>query len=225
MSVLTNRTLVVENLNDLLALRDANAVIWQSTNYDALIEAIWKDTTAVAHIDTNVWFGLLQKSALITSFLLSQQAKAVDTVPVETLQIYYKLALETGKINYPQSAPRFVFPQIDSKPIDVADEPETKSADKAELETIFNGLVKKWKEETGGYSLTSQKYAHPAYQSILVLGSEVVPFILRDLQTNGGRWFEALKALTKRDDITKPSDSYEDAVKAWIAWGKDNKLI
>jgi hypothetical protein len=93
------------------------------------------------------------------------------------------------------------------------------------LQKIFNGLAKKWKDETRSYSVTSQKYAHQAYQSILVLGPEVVPLILRDLKANGGRWFEALKALTKRDDIAKPDDSYEDAVKAWLAWGKSNKLI
>jgi hypothetical protein len=57
------------------------------------------------------------------------------------------------------------------------------------------------------------------------LGEEVVPYILQDLQTNGGRWLEALKALTKRTDIGQSSNSYEDAVKAWIAWGRESGLI
>jgi hypothetical protein len=162
---------------------------------------------------------------LIAALLFAQQQlNGVAATPTENFHNYSKWILGTGNLNSLRQSGQIQLPQVDIKPFGVAEEPKTKSVDKS-LETIFNGLVKKWKEETRGYSVTSQKYAHPSYQSILVLGPEVVPFILRDLQTNSGRWFEALKALTKRDDITKPSDSYDDAVKAWIAWGKDNKLI
>ena len=169
--------------------------------------------------------GVWQLSALAAVMLASRQANMASTIPNATYHNYIKILSDANQFNFRLPSERIVFPKIDSGPIDMAEEPKTKSADKAELEKIFNGLAKKWKEETRGYSLTSQKYAHSAYQSILVLGTEVVPFILLDLQANGGRWFEALKALTKRSDITKPSDSYEDAVKAWIAWGKDGKMI
>jgi hypothetical protein len=91
-----------------------------------------------------------------------------------------------------------------------------------ELETIFNGLVKTWKEATGGYSVTLRRYAHGSYQSILVLGArepEVVTLILRELQQRPDWWFEALKVLTKENPV-KPGASFEEAVNIWIDWGK-----
>jgi hypothetical protein len=95
----------------------------------------------------------------------------------------------------------------------------------AKIETIFNGLAKRWRDETSGYSLTNQKYAHPAYQSILALGPEVVPLILRELQARPGRWLQALKALNNGFDPSKPGDSFDDAVKAWLEWGRKKELI
>jgi hypothetical protein len=93
-----------------------------------------------------------------------------------------------------------------------------------ELEDIFNGLVEKWKKETGGYSLTVRRYAHPAYQSILTLREDVIPLILRELQQRPDWWFEALKALAKTDP-TKPGDNFKDAGLAWLEWGKQRNLI
>ena len=95
-------------------------------------------------------------------------------------------------------------------------------------EKEFNRLAKQWREETAGFSVTAQKYAHPAYHAILVLAAEnlpeVLPLILEELRARPGRWFEALKLLTK-EDPTKPADSFDDAVRAWIAWGIRKKHI
>jgi len=102
-------------------------------------------------------------------------------------------------------------------------EPE-ELTERFELEEIFSGLVDTWRKATGGYSLTVRRYAHPAYQAILVLGPEVVPLVLRELQTRPDRWFEALKVLTK-EDPTKPTDSFEQAVTAWLHWGRRKNLI
>ena len=90
----------------------------------------------------------------------------------------------------------------------------------AQLETIFNGLVKTWKAGTAGCSITPRRYAHASYQAILVLGPDVVPFILQELKDRPDWWFEALKVLTKSDP-TKPTDNFSDAVKAWLQWGKE----
>jgi len=100
--------------------------------------------------------------------------------------------------------------------------------EKPSLDEDFNRLAKKWREETAGFSVTAQKYAHPAYHAILVLGAmhvhEVVPLILEELRARPGRWFEVLKLLTN-EDPTKPEDSFDDAVRAWVAWGIRNKHI
>jgi hypothetical protein len=94
----------------------------------------------------------------------------------------------------------------------------------SELEQIFNGLVKNWKEATGGYSVTTRRYAHPSYQAILVLKEDVVPLILRELQQRPDWWFEALRALTKENPVTAGA-TFEEAVNAWIEWGKRSGRI
>ena len=98
-------------------------------------------------------------------------------------------------------------------------------ADKtSELEQIFSGLVKNWQEATGGYSVTTRRYGHPSYQAILVLKDDVVPLLLRELQERPDWWFEALKVLTKANPV-KPDASFEEAVNAWVEWGKHNNKI
>ncbi len=96
--------------------------------------------------------------------------------------------------------------------------------EKSEVEQIFNGLAKTWREATGGYSLTYRRYVHPSYQAILTLGKDVVPFMLRELQTKPDRWFEALKVLTGQNPAEK-SKTFDDAVHCWLEWGKENGFI
>jgi hypothetical protein len=90
----------------------------------------------------------------------------------------------------------------------------------AELEQIFNGLAKIWKEATGGLSTTARRFAHPTYKAILRLGPETVPFILLELRRQPDWWFDALEFLTK-ENPTKSTDSFEDAAAAWVKWGED----
>jgi hypothetical protein len=95
-----------------------------------------------------------------------------------------------------------------------------------ELETIFKGLANKWREETGGYSLTMRRYAHGSYQSILALEpkKEVVSLILLELRQRPDRWFEALKALTKANPA-RDAKTFNETVQLWIEWGKNEKYI
>ncbi len=90
-----------------------------------------------------------------------------------------------------------------------------------ELQTIFAGLVKRWHDATGGYSVTTRRYAHSSYQSILALKEDVVPLILREMQERPDCWFEALKALTGENPVA-PNSSFEQATHSWIAWGQRN---
>jgi hypothetical protein len=89
----------------------------------------------------------------------------------------------------------------------------------AELEIIFNGLVKRWQDATGGYSVTRRRYAHQSYQAILVLKDDVVPLILKELQRRPDWWFEALEVLTQQNPVPLNA-SFEEAVNSWIDWGK-----
>lgn len=93
-----------------------------------------------------------------------------------------------------------------------------------ELDQIFSNLAKKWKDETGIYSVTKRRYAHPSYQAILQLKDGAVPLILRELQHQPDWWFEALKQLTNQDPV-KAGSTFKEAVDAWIEWGKRNWRI
>jgi hypothetical protein len=219
---------VDENLNRLCAMGEMDAVC-QSADYGEWIEAIFKDTDV--KIERHSRFGVLQTSALVTAFLLSPQLKADDDNPTENFHVYYMLVTNAEKLNLPQSSARFAVPQIDSKPIDVGGEPKTKSADEiadeAEVETLFNGFVKTWKDDTAGSSLIMRRYAHPSYQAILVLGGKephVVELILRELQKSPDMWFEALRRLTN-EDPAKDAKNFEDTTKAWLKWWRDKQLI
>lgn len=177
---------------------------------------------AVPSIDRNARVGPWYFGAIAAAILVSQQANAAAPNEIENFHVYFKLVADTKPFNAAHSADRIIVPTVDPKPLSVAEEPKTESADKAELKTIFNGLVKTWKEGTAGYSITTRRYAHGSYQAILVLGPDVVPLILIELQNRPDWWFEALKALTKADP-TKPTDNFHAAVKAWLQWGKEQK--
>jgi hypothetical protein len=92
------------------------------------------------------------------------------------------------------------------------------------VEKIFSGLVKKWQDETLGFSVTTRRYAHPSYHAILLLKDDAVPLILRELQRRPDRWFEALKLLTRANPVA-PGSTFEQGVSAWIRWGKENGKI
>jgi hypothetical protein len=116
----------------------------------------------------------------------------------------------------PRISLEYILPDVELKRADVSE--------KAELETIFNGLSKIWKDATGGLSLTTRRFSHPTYKAILRLGPEAVPLMLKELQQRPDWWFDALEFLTK-ENPAKPTDSFEDAVSAWIDWGITKNLI
>jgi hypothetical protein len=94
------------------------------------------------------------------------------------------------------------------------------------LETRFRELAEQWRRETGMYSAISKKVQHPAYRSIIDLGEEALPLILRELRDRPGHWFTALRALTKESPV--PVGERADpkrARAAWLKWGQEQGLI
>ena len=92
--------------------------------------------------------------------------------------------------------------------------------------TTFNACVAKWKEDTKHKSSLTDIFLHPAYQRIIGLGPDVVPFILREIADNGGHWFWALGALTGANPVTTEIQGRPRLMKeAWLAWGRNNHLI
>ena len=95
------------------------------------------------------------------------------------------------------------------------------SEQERELERMFMRFADQWRGETAHLSVMARKIGHPCYLSIIGMGTTALPFIFRDIQRGGRHWFSALQAITN-EDPTKPTDSADDAVGAWLQWGRDH---
>jgi hypothetical protein len=91
-------------------------------------------------------------------------------------------------------------------------------------ERLFNELASQWRRETGMMSMIHKKAMHPAYQRIIGMGKEALPFIFRELNERGGHWLWALCAITG-EDAAKPEHNLKQAVKAWLYWGKEHGYL
>ncbi len=92
------------------------------------------------------------------------------------------------------------------------------------LEERFNELASKWQHETCGLSSITKKITNFNYLKIIAMGKAIVPLILRSLAQQPDHWFVALKALTDQDP-TSPNSSFDQAVEAWLRWGRQEGLI
>ncbi|MEB3232093.1 MAG: hypothetical protein VKJ64_13880 [Leptolyngbyaceae bacterium] len=89
-----------------------------------------------------------------------------------------------------------------------------------DIERIFNNLVQLVIQETRSESSTLKIATHPAYQQIIGLGQPAIPLLLRELERKSGRWFWALKAISRIDPV-EPSDrgKTRKMIDAWMQWG------
>ncbi len=91
-----------------------------------------------------------------------------------------------------------------------------------ELEATFDRLVTQWKTETRGVSSTEQLSMNPAYQQIIGMGGDAIPLLLRELEKKSGRWFWALKSITREDPVAPEQQGNTKAmVSAWLNWGRE----
>jgi hypothetical protein len=97
--------------------------------------------------------------------------------------------------------------------------PETAGVDEQFLE-----LAGQWRRETINVSSVHQLVLHPAYQRIVALGRPVLPSLLVQLRDQPDQWFYALTAITG-EDPTQGAESFDEAVAAWLAWGRERQLL
>jgi hypothetical protein len=89
------------------------------------------------------------------------------------------------------------------------------------LEERFVEYANRWERETAFISATPMRVMHESYQSIMSMGPDVVPILLRDLQKTQRHWFWALRHLTSADPVPeKDRGNVDRMAAAWIAWGK-----
>lgn len=90
----------------------------------------------------------------------------------------------------------------------------------------FVALATKWRSETAHLSSVTQIAMHPAYQRIIGMGRDVIPFVLEDLRDNGGHWYWALQSLTGETPV--PDDAagnVREMKAAWLQWGSESGYI
>ena len=94
------------------------------------------------------------------------------------------------------------------------------------LQERFLRLADEWKSETAGLSSPRAIAGHPAYQKIIAMGKPVLPLIFRDMESNGGWWYPALRTLTGANPVPEQAkgepplnDEY------WLRWAQENGYI
>ncbi len=88
-------------------------------------------------------------------------------------------------------------------------------------EQQFRTLVALWKRERGPHSSSAKLAEHPAYQQIIHMGPEVIPWLLRELEQEPDHWFRALHALTGMDPVPVESrGKIREMAEAWLQWGR-----
>ena len=92
--------------------------------------------------------------------------------------------------------------------------------DSSPQEKLFTRLSQEWRNQTGHLSSIERKAMHPAYQEIIGMGVEGVPYVLRDLKEHGGHWFWALHFMTGLD-LSRPNQTREELQIEWLEWGRN----
>jgi hypothetical protein len=87
----------------------------------------------------------------------------------------------------------------------------------------FKQLADTWHDETGGLSSPSQIAAHPAYQRIIGMGEQALPFIFEDLRERGGQWYVALRTITGASPVSpKASGRVRVVREVWLQWSREH---
>lgn len=90
---------------------------------------------------------------------------------------------------------------------------------------IFDVLATRWRQETGGLSISRLRHEHPAWQQILSLGPEVVPEILRRIEREPDHWHTGLVQLTGENPIPVGERiTVSQGCARWVEWGRKRGL-
>lgn len=87
------------------------------------------------------------------------------------------------------------------------------------IEAEFNALAEQWYRETRKILIANQIVIHPAYQQIIGMGKEALPYIFRELEKTRGHWIWALTMIYRKDHA-KPGQNFRQAVDSWLEIGK-----
>ena len=93
----------------------------------------------------------------------------------------------------------------------------------------FRRLTKAWQDDSGVHSSTLKVAMHPAYQQMIGMGPEALPFLFEQLRSEGdepNHWFWALAAITAENPVPKESRGrISEMAKAWLKWGRERGYV
>ena len=96
----------------------------------------------------------------------------------------------------------------------------------ATLETEFQTLVGRWREETLGHWNAAIILAHPAHQQIVEMGEDALPLIFADLAAGGGHWWRALRTITGTSPISEEDMGRSSKMRAaWLHWAREHGYL
>jgi len=114
------------------------------------------------------------------------------------------------------------IPGVRRQWVDQVDEMDRLLAKKAK----FHQLAALWQKETWFLSSIEKVSTHPAYQQIIGMGQDALPFIFQELAQRPAHWFWALSAITGEDPIPETDSGYvEKMAQAWLSWGKQHGYL
>ena len=93
-------------------------------------------------------------------------------------------------------------------------------------EEKFRRLAATWKSETEATSSVTEMAMHPAYQQIIGMGEDAVPFILQELEHEIDHWFWALQAITGDNPVPAESRGKIGEMRhVWLRWGRRKGIL
>ena len=94
------------------------------------------------------------------------------------------------------------------------------------LEEAFNQLAERWERETALHSNPDLIMAHPAFQQIVDIGTEALPFIFRRMERGIGHWYHPLEVMVNENPVPEEfKGDVERTDSAWLEWGRNKGYL
>jgi hypothetical protein len=94
------------------------------------------------------------------------------------------------------------------------------------VEQKLRRLEIQWQADTQFLSDAGRIVNHPAFQQIIALGKDVVPYLLRDLQARPSLWVWALPEITCENPVpASDAGNIRKMSDAWLKWGQSQGIL
>ena len=94
------------------------------------------------------------------------------------------------------------------------------------IEDKFHRLADRWREESQLMSSSGAMARLESYQSIIRMGGDAIPLILRELEREPNHWFIALETLTGTNPVPNEDRGIINRMAdAWLRWGREHRHI